>query len=99
MTPDNPLPPVDHGPAVREAFIADLQMVVDHVRESLQKLRMHCELHGKDYSPVEEARWEGSFLALRGVLSDELKPMLRCWEQGYHFSRVGEEIAKDKEPT
>lgn len=78
----------------REAFIADLEMVVGRLREVHDKLRDECREHGAEFTPEQEARWEGSFLMVRGALVDELGPMLRTWKEGHQFSRKGEKIAE-----
>jgi len=78
--------------AEREACVADLEMVVERLRDLFGRLREECELHGASFTPKQEGKWEGGFLAIRGVLVDELGPMLATWKRGEPFSRKGEEI-------
>ena len=78
--------------AERKAFIADLEMVVDHLRELHQGLLKENREHGGEFTPKQEGKWEGGFVTVRGILVDELDPMLRAWQQGGQFSRKGEAI-------
>lgn len=78
--------------ADRAAAIADLEMVVSNLQDVMQKLLVECQEHGGEFTPRQEGKWEGAFLMVRGVLSDELHPMLKAWQQGGSFSRKGEEI-------
>jgi len=90
MANPNPNPP-------REAFVADLEMVVDNITERWNRLKADCTERGSKFTPEEEARWEAAFLTLRGVLVDELNPMLRTWKEGYQFSRKGEKLAGNED--
>lgn len=78
--------------AERQAFIADLEMVVEHLRSLQEKLRKECEEHGAEFTPRQEGKWEGGFVMVRGILRDELEPMLEAWKQGSQFSRKGEQL-------
>lgn len=75
-----------------EAYVADLEMVVGRVRALHDKLRDECREHGSKFTPEQEARWEGSFLLVRGILVDELEPMLRNWKEGQPYSRKSEKM-------
>lgn len=75
----------------RDAFIADLEMVVSNLRDLQTKGLAACPAPGGD--PRREGKWEGSYLMLMGILRDELEPMLAAWKDGDQFSRAGEEIA------
>ena len=73
-------------------YVADLEMVVDNLRDRFEKVKGECRVHGDKFTPEQEAKWEGVFMTLRGVLIDELVPMLSNWKEGQPQSRVGEKI-------
>jgi hypothetical protein len=79
----------------RSAMIADLEMVVENLRELKAKGLAAAPQPGGD--PMREGKWEGQFLMLLGVLRDELEPMLEAWKDGGQFSRKGEEIIANSE--
>lgn len=90
-------PCVDPVRLQRDAFVADLEMVVANLRDLQAKGRAACPEPGGD--PRREGKWEGSYLMLMGILRDELEPMLEAWKEGGQFSRVGEElVAKALQP-
>ncbi len=81
-----PLPP--------EVYVADLEMVVDDIQNLFEKLKGECRVHGDKFTPVEEARWDGTFKAVRGVLMDALVPLLSNWKEGQPYSRIGEKWSR-----
>jgi len=81
-----PLPP--------EVYVADLQMVVDDIHNLFEKLKGECRVHGDKFTPKQEAKWEGSFMAVRGILTDALVPLLSNWKEGQPYSRIGEKVVE-----
>jgi hypothetical protein len=79
----------------RAAASADLEMVVANLEGVFQKLVAECQEHGASFTQRQEGKWEGGFVAIRGVLVDELRPMLAAWQKGEAFSRKGEKILED----
>ena len=82
----------DAKPMPSTVYVADLEMVVDNLRDRFEKVKGECRVHGDKFTPVQEAKWEGVFTTLRGVLIDELVPMLSNWKEGQPRSRAGEKI-------
>ncbi len=78
------------------ANILDLEMVVENLADRWEKLRLECVEHGAKFTPKQEGKWEGAFVALRGVLVDELRPMLENWQKGEAWSRKGEELLAEE---
>lgn len=76
----------------RQAFIADLELAVERVQGIMDNLRKECEEHGADFTPEQEGKWTGAFMMARGILADELRPMLKAWKDGHQSSRKGEQI-------
>lgn len=76
----------------RDAFLADLELAVSNLEEVRAKLLAECQEHGAEFTKEQEAKWEGGFMMLRGILGDELRPMLRAWKEGAQSSRKGEQI-------
>jgi hypothetical protein len=76
----------------RQAFIADLEMVVGNLRKIREDLLRTCKEHGHTFDKRQEGRWDGSFTMVRGILADELGPMLHAWKAGHQYSRQGDEI-------
>lgn len=63
-----------------EHYVNDLAETVKRVRETFVRCRE--SVPPADADPVEIARWEGAFMALRAILGEELQPLLESWEQG-----------------
>lgn len=76
----------------RQAAIADLEMVLTNLEALHAKLLADCQEHGAAFTPRQEGKWEGGFIMIRGVLVDELRPMLKAWKEGGAYSRRGEQI-------
>lgn len=83
----------------REAFIADLEMVRDRLQGIADKLIADCKANGDEYTDEEAAKFDGGFMMVRGVLMDELNPMLDCWKDGAQFSRKGEQLMGRDRPN
>lgn len=77
---------------VSEAHLNDLRETVERVRGHFQRLHAECVEHGADWTPEQTARWEGSFTAIRGLLMDELNPLLDAWEGGHPQWRSTEKM-------
>ena len=73
-------------------FLADLELAVANIEAIQRRLLAEIQEHGTKFTPVQEAKWEGAFTLVRGVLSDELHPMLRAWQDGGVSSRKSELI-------
>jgi len=78
-----------------EHHINDLRETVSRVREVFAKCRDACPPSGSP--PEVEARWEGSFVALRAMLLDELAPLLDAWEAGHPAWRSTELMLEGRE--
>lgn len=76
----------------RAAYLADIDMVIGNLREVHENLMRECQEHGASWTKEQEAKWEGAFLMVLGVLRDELEPMREAWAAGVQFSRKGEKI-------
>lgn len=75
-----------------ETFIADLELAVANIEAVQARLMAEIREHGSEFTPEQEAKWEGAFTMVRGMLADELHPMLRAWKDGGVFSRKSELI-------
>lgn len=74
----------------RLACIDDLKMVVENVRATHAKLLEQVREPGPR-SERDDGKLEGAFLMARGLLLDELLPMLQAWENREQFSQVAVE--------
>jgi hypothetical protein len=75
-------------PQLTKHCIMDLEMVVDRVDTLFQNCRAACP---PDDAPAEQvARWEGAFMTLRGLLTEELQPLLAAWRAGESYSHAAE---------
>jgi len=81
-----------------EHFITDLELVVQRVNELRQRLIQEIQEHGEEWTPEQEAKWEGAFKAVFGILSDELHPCLRSWKGGHPYSRRSELLQAGEDP-
>lgn len=79
-----------------ETFIADLELAVSNIEDIKARLLAEIREHGEEFTPEQEAKWEGAFKMAMGVLSDELYPMLRAWKEGDVSSRKSELILEGK---
>jgi len=73
-----------------EPHLNDLRETVERIRELFRKCREACP--PADADPQKIARWEGSFMALRGLLVEELNPLLENWEQDEPMWRSTEKM-------
>ncbi len=80
-----------------EHYVNDLSETVDRVRELFVKCRESCP--PPDADPVAIAKWEGAFMALRAVLSEELQPLLDAWEKGGPLWRSTEVLLAGGDPS
>lgn len=80
------------------AHQADLQMIVDQLADTLQRNLEDCRKNGAGWTPVQEARFEGAFMVLQGVLRDNLVPCLDAWKAVHAYSREGERLEAEYDP-
>jgi len=73
-----------------EHHVNDYRETVERVRRLFDQCKAACP--AADADPVEVARWEGAFMALRGLLTEELSPMLESWERGEPHWRSTEQM-------
>lgn len=73
-----------------DPHLNDLRETVERVRELFVKCREACPPPEGD--PAVEARWEGAFMTLRGLLMEELNPLLDAWEEGHPLWRSTEKM-------
>lgn len=79
-----------------EPHILDLAMVRRRLRDSLDTMR--DELAKAPAGSQRAARLEGAFMTLRGVLADEIEPMLEGWREGIPQSRAAERLVNGEAP-
>lgn len=82
-----------------EHFIADLELAVANIEDIRDRLLAEIREHGSDFTPEQEAKWEGAFKLVRGVLADELHPCLRAWKEGGVYSRKSEVLLEGGDPN
>ena len=80
-------------PNPRAAFEADLELAIERFEELHAGLLAECREHGAAFTPWQSGKWEGSFLAVRALLTEYLLPMRDAWRLGGFFSRKGEKLA------
>lgn len=80
-----------------EHYLHDLSETVTRIREVFTKCRDACP--AADADPVEVARWEGAFLALRSILTEELSPLLEAWQEGEARWRSTETMIHAGDPS
>lgn len=75
-----------------EHHILDLKLVISSIEEIRDRLMTECREDGAGWTPEQVGKWEGAFKAVRGILHDELHPLLDAWERGIAFSRAAEDL-------
>jgi hypothetical protein len=80
-----------------EHFINDYDETVNRIEEILAKLRAQCHTEADTWTPEQEARWEGAFTAVRGILADELFVVQEAWRKGHPAWRSTEKMMEDTE--
>lgn len=73
-----------------EHHVNDLRETVERVRRIFNDCKAGCP--DPDADPEAIAKWEGSFMALRGLLLEELNPLLESWERGEPHWRSTEQM-------
>jgi len=91
MTEDRPTMQAEH-------FITDMQLVIENIDRHRARLVAEIQEHGEEFTKEQEAKWEGAFIAVFGLLRDELCPCLRSWESGHPYSRRSELMLAGEEP-
>jgi hypothetical protein len=80
-----------------EHHVNDLRETVGRIRETFHKCRMGCPPPG--CPPEAEAKWEGAYMALRAMLTEELGPLLESWEKDEPHWRTTEKLIAGEDPT
>lgn len=71
-------------------FLNDYREMVEHIEAMREKGLEEGKLCFDN--PEAEAYWEGAYLAVFGLLRDELRPMLEAWESGTPMFRSTEKM-------
>lgn len=79
-----------------EHHVNDLRETVRRVRELFEQCKGACP--PVDAPPEVIAGWEGAFMAFRGVLLEELLPLLDAWEKDEPHWRTTELMLDGKNP-